>query len=350
MVRQINPGLARLWIKDTRQYGYSAPIAFTPKSASSSKALEYLEIGVANNQLANLPRLVGSTNLAIKELLDRLSPVLNKTGSFLPEMTEEEVERHFAEIMRLFLIGVKDPTEAMRARAKAKVFVSKLDRTGVVLLRGLAAAGVGTVFTQDQGRVLPQDTLELGHPISSLGQTRILSAKNLITGVTKTQLHSRVSGVFDNTDAVILISTDVILPADYHLWLARDVPHLAITYNEFGVELSHLVFPGITPCLSCLELERMRTIPNWRLIAPQLAQIDRDLSDSAMLLFAAGLALNRVLNLIDLGIQNPVPTEITKLDRKLGRIEVQTLEINSCGCFSPLDGRETRSEPFADSS
>ena len=350
MVRQINPGLARLWIKDARQFGYASPVSHTPKSAAVAKALEYLEIGVANNQLDNLPKLVGTTDVAVRELLERHSPVISSTGSFLPELDNEAVERHFTEIMRLFLLGIKDPASAMRTRTKARVFLSKLDRTGVVLLRGLAASGIGIVFTQDQGRVLATDTLELGHPRASLGLTRIISAKNLVSGNTKTQLHSRVSGVFEDTEVAILISTDVVVPTDYQLWLSRDVPHISITFTESGVEISHLVFPGITPCLSCIEQQRLRQVPNWNLIAPQLSQIDRDLSESSMLLFASGLVLNQVLNVIDLGIQDPVSTDIISLDRKTGLITTHTLPARSCGCINPLADEETPNAPFVGSS
>ena len=350
MVRQINPGLARLWIKDTRQYGYENPVSQTPKSPSIQRALEYLELGVANNQIANLPKIVETTGIAVKELLERLSPILSSTGSFFPEMEQSEVERHFNEILRLFLIEVKDPAEALRKRSKARVFVSKLDRTGLVLLKGLAASGIGVVFTQDQGRVMSQDTLELGHPVASKGQTRILSARSLLSGSIKTQLHSRVSGVFDDTEVAILIATDVVVPTDYQLWLSRDIPHISVTFTESGVEISHLVFPGITPCLGCLELERLRTKPNWSLIAPQLAQLDRDLSDSSMMLFASGLVLNQVLNLVDLGIQDPVKTEITRLERKSGQIQLRSIEVESCGCISPLAGRGIPNEPSAGSS
>ncbi|MCF8529459.1 MAG: hypothetical protein K9G13_06110 [Aquiluna sp.] len=332
MVRQINPSLARLWINNTRHFGYPNPYAVTTETPASQLALEYLEAGLSNNQFAILPKLVGGTDQKIGDLVGRLSSILVTTSSFLPELEQAEVERRFSEILRLFAIGSTDPAEALRKRSAARVFVSKLDRTGMVLLEALSAAGIGLVFTQDSQRVGPSDTLNLGHPESSLGKTRISSAREVLGAGTKTQLHSRVSGVFDLTDVAIILGTDVVNPIEYQTWMARDVPHLAITFDESGVEISQLVIPGLTPCLSCLNLERLAADPNWSAIAPQLSLVDRDLSDSASLLFATGVALTSVLTQIDLGNWQEQANRIVRLDRKTGAVLTRQVGNPTCGC------------------
>ena len=332
MVRQINPSLARLWINNVRHFGYPNPVPVTADTPASQLALEYLEAGLSNSQFNNLPKLVGGTDHKIGDLVGRLSTILVQTSSFLPNLDSSDIERRFSEIMRLFAIGSSDPAEAIRNRNAARIFISKLDRTGMVLLEALSAAGIGLVFTQDSGKVGPGDTLNLGHPESSVGKTRISSAREVLGTGTKTQLHSRVSGVFDQTDVAIIIGTDVINPSDYQIWMARDVPHLAITFDELGVEISHLVVPGLTPCLSCLNLEKLAKEPNWSIIAPQLSLIDRDLSDSASLLFATGLSLTSVLNQLDLGNREEQVSDIIRLDRRTGSVMTRALGKPSCGC------------------
>lgn len=110
------------------------------------------------------------------------------------------------------------------------------------------------------------------------------------------------------------------------------MPHLALTFDESGVEVSHLVIPGFTPCLSCLNLERLAADPNWSIIAPQLSLVDRDLSDSASLLFATGIALTSVLNQIDLGNWKDQVSRIVRLDRKTGAVLIREAGNPTCGC------------------
>lgn len=349
MVRQINPSLARLWIGDRRQYGYSNPVGIEPTTPATQRALEYLEAGISNNQLPNLGKIVGTTNIQIGDLLSRISSVLVQTTSFLPELSPEAVEQKFAEIMRLFLTGSLDPAESLKNRSASRVFVSALDRTGLVLLQALSAVGIGTIFTQDQQRVLARDTLNLGHPESSLGETRISSARAILGQKTKTQLHSRVSGVFNETAVSVIIGTDVINPADYQIWMSRDVPHIAITFDELGVQVSHLVIPGVTPCLSCVALEKLNSEPNWQFIAPQLNLLDRDLGDTAVLLFATGVVVNAVLNLIDFGHQAGSKPQETRFDRRTGSVLQREVLSPNCGCKTSKETLGTHFEAFPDS-
>jgi hypothetical protein len=147
---------------------------------------------------------------------------------------------------------------------------------------------------------------------------------------TSIELHSRVTKSYDRAEVAILISHDVIEPGLYAPWMSRDVPHISIVYSELGATVSHLVLPGITPCLACLELDRLRKDSSWATTAPQLAQLDRDLADSSLVLFAASMALSLSLNLID-GIeiaQKPLASRLLRTS------ELQQLELQAanCGC------------------
>lgn len=330
MVRQINPSLARLWLSETsRQYGASAKYILESLSEPELRVLEYLELGIAENQLSQLPKMARASEEQTRTLVERLSPLISRTSSFLPLLDAKGVQREFSEIMRLYLLEHKDPAAALRKRLASKLFISRLDRTGIVLTRGFAASGIGSIFTNDQRTISPSDTLELGYPQSELGIQRAKAARRLISP-TSIELHSRVTKSYDQAEVAILIANDVVDPRQYAPWMSRDVPHIAIVYSELGVTVSHLVLPGITPCLACLDLANLRRDRSWATTAPQLAQLDRDLADSALVLFAASITLSLSLNLID-GLN----LEQTLLASRLLRTsELQQLELeaSNCGC------------------
>jgi hypothetical protein len=323
VVRQINPGLARLWIDDTtRQYGANSEVVLANLSNAQFRALDYLETGISDNQLPLLPKMASADTDVTNGLLERL-----------PTFTENEISRRFSEIMRLYLIGLDDPAETMRARKSLRVFLSKLDRTGLTLLKTLNASAITNVFTNDHSKVLPGDTLEMGYPQSLLGTQRVRAAKSMADELS-IQLHSRVSAAFDQTDLAILLCHDIIHPADYQPWLSRDVPHLAICFDESGVQISHIVIPGVTPCLGCIELHRIKNVPNWIKIATQLTSLDRDLADSALMLFSGGVALTKSLNYLD-GLKNQQPLAMIRLERS-GDVVTSEANWSECGCRNAL--------------
>jgi len=334
VVRQINPGLARLWIADTaRQYGANKQLLLTNLSNEQLRALDYLETGISDNQLSLLPKMASADAGTTDDLLMRLGPLLAKTTSFMPAFTEEEIARRFSEIMRLYLLGLNDPAETLRSRKKLRVFLSRLDRTGLTLLRALSASAIGNIFTNDHSQVLPADTLELGYPTTLEGTQRVKAAKSGEAPL-DIQLHSRMSKAFDRADFAVLVSNDITKPADYQPWLSRDVPHLAICFDETGVQISHIVIPGITPCLGCLELHRINSDANWVKIATQLSSLERNLADSALMLFACGIAISKSLNFLD-GLKNQGSLELTRLERS-GEVVTSQANWSECGCRNAL--------------
>lgn len=330
MVRQINPSLARLWISDnSKQYGTKGQVRLESLSEAELRVLDYLEAGVTESQFPELARLTRAKPSQVQSLLERLGPLITKTSAFVSELTNLDVEKHFSEIMRLYLMEHKDPAAALAKRKSSKVFVSSLGRTGLTILRGLSASGVGTVFTADQKQVTKADTLDLGYPLHLIGRQRSQAAKSLMLD-SRIELHSRMTQSYDRADIAVLIHSDVTPPSSYATWMNRDIPHLAIVFSETGVSISHLVIPGITPCLACLELRRLQADRQWAKVAPQLAQLDRDLSDSSLSLFGASIAINQALNLID-DYDFESKQLLTKMDRDGGVYQLATPSTN-CGC------------------
>lgn len=332
MVKQINPSLARIWRSENiRQYGYSKPTLVTIESEAQHRLVDILEQGVTNAQFENLSTLAKIPPTELTGLLSRLSPLLRQTSSFLPELDQRDVEIRFAEIMRVFLADFADPAAVMKNRRLAKIFVSKLGRPGLTALRALYTAGVGTAITFDGTRVKHSDTNELGFTAMSVGVTRHEAAKQLLGKQRhELQLHTRLTEGLTQISAAILMSSDVIDPAEYQVWMTRDVPHIAICFTESGATISQLVIPGLTPCLACCEIQKMQDDPNWLSTVTQLSQLDRDLADSVSMLAAVGVGVRRVLEHIDrVRSEFSAPWEF---DSATGEIRELALPVANCGC------------------
>jgi len=332
MVKQINPSLARIWhTENIRQYGYSNPTLIPIQSEAQHRVLDILEQGVTNVQFGNLTRLAKINEPELNLILNRLAPLIRQTSSFLPELDQSDVEMRFAEIMRVFLADFEDPAAVMKKRGLAKVFVSSLGRTGLLAAKALYTAGVGTLITFDGTRVRKPDTNELGYVPMAIGLTRHEAAKQQLGKKRdELQLHTRLTSGLDRISAALLIANDVVDPADYQVWMTRDVPHISICFTESGASISQLVNPGLGPCLACSEIYRMQEDPNWLATVTQLSQLDRDLADSVSMLAAVSVAVRRILKQID----NPQADTNHPLDfySKNGEIVEGVLPETNCGC------------------
>lgn len=323
MATQLNPALARLWIADNaRQYGYRQALQIKDLTEPQQRLLDFFELGITSAQRRDLPSLAKTDNSEITKLEKRLQPALwsSSTG-----IEPAEVEKRFSEIARMLLQG-SDPTEIRARRKASSIFIEALDATGLTIAKALSLAGIGKQISLDQKRVASSDISELGYLPAQLGLSRVRAANALVG--TDLQLHSRLSSSFDQISIAILIATDIVNPASYQIWLARDVPHLSIVFDEEGVEVSPLVVPGKTSCLSCYEKYRLENLANWPVIAPQLLALERSLADSAMLLFASGVVVNQVLNYLDLLKYEPMSL---RLDRS-GQITSYIPPASNCGC------------------
>ena len=332
MVKQINPSLARIWhSENVRQYGYSNPKLIPIESESQHRLVDILEQGVTNVQFDNLTKLAKIQPRELNLMLTRLAPLIRQTSSFLPELDQSEVELRFAEIMRVFLADFKDPAAVMKKRGLAKVFVASLGRTGLLAAKALYTAGIGTIITFDGTRVRQPDTNELGYAPMAIGLTRHEAAKqHLGKKREELQLHTRLTDGLDRISAALLIANDVTDPADYQVWMTRDVPHISICFTESGASISQLVTPGVTPCLACSEIYRMQEDPSWLATVTQLSQLDRDLADSVSMLAAVSVAVRRILNQID----NPESDSGSPLDfvSATGQLLEGVLPETNCGC------------------
>jgi hypothetical protein len=323
MATQINPALARLWISNsTRQYGYRNFTQITNLQEDQLRVLDFLEQGLTVNQLGSLNQIAKVSLGRSDEILARISPVVWQCSETL---SKRDVEQRFAEISRILLQG-GDPVAILKQRLSKKIYLEKLDATGFTICKALDLAGIGKIISLDQRRIQLPDIGSLSFSKAQLGIPRVKAAQSLIGK--KLEFHSRISKSLDEISVAVIISNDIVHPACYQRWLSRDIPHLAICFDEEGVEVSPLIIPGRTACLGCQELFRLQEIENWPVIAPQLLALERDLADSPMLLFASAVAMNNILNFVDFG---EATTEAFRLNRS-GEMVCYKPQNLSCGC------------------
>lgn len=72
-------------------------------------------------------------------------------------------------------------------------------------------------------------------------------------------------------DLAVIAAAWVVAPARHLPLLRRDLPHLAIVFDDTGARVGPLVEPGSGPCLRCLDLVRRDADGAWPVIAAQLA-------------------------------------------------------------------------------
>lgn len=335
MAKQINPALARLWTSEkNRQYGYRRSLLLESLSEEENRILDFLELGMSATQFSNISQLAAADQQKTENLLARLNPFIWTSAR---QISEEDTSQRFTEITRI-LLQQGDPAEVLSRRKQNIVFLEKLDATGLAIARALTAAGIGRLISFDQKRVSEKDVTPLGFHKSDISMPRARVAQRMLGK--HLEFHSRVSVSLDRVNLAVIICSDIIPPKSYQRWLARDIPHIAVCFDEEGVEISPLVLPGKTPCLSCLQLHELQSKPNWPVIAPQLLGLDRDLADAALTLFAAGVIANTTLNFLDL---NQVPDCATRLERSGELKNFQPKETN-CGCRYPA---ETQTVPMS---
>jgi bacteriocin biosynthesis cyclodehydratase domain-containing protein len=126
----------------------------------------------------------------------------------------------------------------------------------------------------------------------------LTSALSLLGHDVVTDLDPAGINEHERVAAAVIATNWVVSPARHLPWLRRDVPHLAIVFDETGVRVGPFVEPGHGPCLRCVDLARRDADAAWPVIAAQLAgrpaatATIRAAFDAASL--AAGLVDDRV--------------------------------------------------------
>jgi bacteriocin biosynthesis cyclodehydratase domain-containing protein len=161
------------------------------------------------------------------------------------------------------------------------------------LLDDLVAAGVLRGEGADDGRRALSIRVHGGGPLSEL-LTEGLRCSG--ARVSRTS-HANAAGAAAGVDLVVLAD---FLAADPRL--VRDlqsagVPHLPVRVRDGAGIVGPLVIPGLSSCLSCVELYRTDRDPAWPALAAQLREMVGT-ADRPTLLATAALALDQVQQII----------------------------------------------------
>ena len=334
MIKRINPALRRVWRDpQTIQFGYLPGFVIKNPTFEQERMISLLESGITTQQEKELHNHSGASKAEAEAFLGRIKPILVESEALY--LSEDYVVQRFSEIVRISLATSKNPAEVIAARNGWEIYVSELSRPGLVLAQALSVSGVGKIFTDDAKKVSKSDTELLGHPAHSIGLNRTSSAREILRGSSKVELHSKITDpIFERAGFAILFSAEVIDPLLYQPWLTRETPHISIYFHEKGVTVSPVIIPGMTPCLGCSETQKIALDPSWLAIAPQLAANPRDLADTSSLLFASAVVSRAVLEFCDAqaGFRETRTLPGFEFNQKTGEVFGVEFANANCGC------------------
>ena len=237
----------------------------------------------------------------------------------------------FAELARAALDYEVNPEMVLAERWHRVVHIDQLDKSGMLIAKGLLASGVGKVVTHDESKILNTDLGELGFSKELLGQSRFVAVDSELQKLSLPQSASqRLINLNYKPSKDLKVSFAVTSghlatrPITYIRWLNRDVPHINITFDLYEAQISPIVIPGSTPCLNCLAESKVDEDPAWPAIASQLIDLPRTRDDSSSLLSSAGLALRSILRHLDESAGFKVATDEKNEYRDGYRIEYAT--------------------------
>ena len=267
-----------------------------------------------------------------------------------PEVPALRAERLGPDTARLAAAYRVDGTQFVRSRARAAVEISGLGRTGALLARTLAAAGVGTLILADPAVVRPTD-VGPAYAFTDLGMGRAAAVKRHIYRV-------------DPTIQVLVLASGSVRPPTAHLDLSvciggpplagwtpgsspRDYPQLTVTLQETGVDVGPLVVPGITPCLECLERHCADSDSGWYAAAEALSRgvsnAEAAGEETAAGMQAAGAAAVQVLAFLDNVVQPATWSAVLQLRAADGYPGLKRVAFHpGCGCRLQRHGHAVR--------
>ena len=329
---QINPSKIPIWISDTElRLGTSDESQVIQQVTNAQERLiNLLFEGVAESQVGLLGRSVGLEEHETEDLIERLRPsLLLNAGS---EKSRATVDVRFAELIRIGFQTDQSPTVVLSKRARTRICLEQLDRTGLNLLRILCELGFREFETNDYELVCENDLGELGYPMSLRSVSRLAAARAIVDAD-----DSRVEIVHATAKKPaalnVISATHRLMPKDYQ---NMRVPHLAIEYQMDSVFVSGMLIPSTTACLGCRGRWAAEGDPLWPSESIQLNSRNDQLDDGASVLMACALTARNICNFVDfedLGIGNLVDIR----SRQIKESSHQSHPGCSCGSTTPAD-------------
>ena len=308
MVLRINPNHQALWRNPFEmQLGTGTnPVRLGKLSNAQERFIAALYKGIADQQLPLITAQLGLSSKETSQVLKAVDGLLledQPVKNSKIKLDEDFVVGAFAEIIRASLLHSADGEKVLIDRACRSIHISDLDRAGLSVALGLAAAGVGHLISHDELKVDKANLGPTGYPTQLLGQPRVDALRTLLAASPNKTMVSTGKKLIENKrqkiDCAVLISQQVIEPSRYATWMNRDIPHIAVTFDSERVWVSPMIIPGQSACLFCLEKMRTQQDENWPVLATQLLASNKRFDDAASQLFAAGIVIQKILARMD---------------------------------------------------
>lgn len=298
-------------------------------------------------------------------LLEVLDPLLVPFGGPAAPVPSLRSERLQPDAQRISSAYGVNGEQTVRHRSSATVSVEGLGRTGALLARTLATAGIGRLLLADPGLVAPDD-VGPAYAMTDIGMNRAAATKRHIFRVDPTLQVLPVTGdgreaAAGTVDLAVTVRAVGAMQREQEAGTGAPVPRLVLTAQEGGWDVGPLVVPGVTPCLECLDRYRADTDPGWYAAVEALGRQDRpttrtagttdagggqragdpapevcgwpDGEETAGAVLAAGTAAMAALVFLD-GVNQPaLLSSVLSLRASDGYPRLQKLDFHpSCGC------------------
>lgn len=306
MVFRINPNQQALWRTPFEmQIGTGQnPVVLNRLSPAQERLIAALYRGIADQQLPIISNQLGLTKSETDEVLDQVGPLLlAEKPKAKHELSPEFIAGAFSEIIRASLLHSVDGEAVLIGRTERSVHLEDLSKSSLVIAQGLAAAGLGHLISHDEAKVGSMDLGPTGYPSQLLGQPRVDALRTLLAASPNKALVSTGKKLTEKQlqkiDCAVLVAHQAMEPRRYAPWLARDVPHIAVTFDAEFASVSPMILPGQTACLFCLENMRADQNSNWPVLASQLIASQKKFDDAASQIFTAGVVIQKILTRLD---------------------------------------------------
>lgn len=305
---RLRPGSHVLWRRAGTSQVHADPelaVVVEGLTVEEQRLLDGLGRETSETAVLARGRELGIRAARVRELLARL-----EACGALARDRDPAVGHHGlgAEVDHWSRVERRDSGGLLVRRQAAVVAVLGLDRLGLLLASGLAAAGVGTLLTEDRGRVRREDVGIGGYTLRDVGEPRGDRARGILR---LTYPHLRTSSpARTRPDLVVLVEQDVSDPVRLRPLVREDVAHLLVVAREVDVVVGPLVTPGRGPCGRCVELHRTDADDRWPALATQLLGAPARGVEASSTVVAAGTAIGQVLAYLD---GRPVATAGTSL-------------------------------------
>ncbi|MCP2264988.1 ThiF family adenylyltransferase [Promicromonospora thailandica] len=188
-------------------------------------------------------------------------------------------------------------------RARRTVGVVGLGRVGTGIAQQLATAGVGRLVLHDPLPAQVTDLAAGGLRSGDVGRARHDAVRSLLAERAPrmtVRVDDDVAGPDPaELDVVVVTEPHAAHPARYRRLLGLGVPHLPVVVREADMVVGPFVRPGLSACVTCVDLARADADREWPALATQLRTAAEPTHEATLAAVAAATAAGQVLAQLD---------------------------------------------------